>query len=145
MCIDEEQLSRMPDDTSFQHAAALPLVTLTAWQVTWWDVPEYPLHQAASSWLSPAQNLVKFQSLGLAMPAHPCYRTGTPLSHKSTPLHHRIPNHYATGITLALRSKYLYRQVILRVGLQCNPSLQAITGLDKKLKANQEPSAPTAM
>lgn len=35
MCIDEEQLARMPDEMSFQDAAALPLVTLTAWQVPW--------------------------------------------------------------------------------------------------------------
>lgn len=33
ICVDEEQLACMPDSMSFQDAAALPLVTLTAWQV----------------------------------------------------------------------------------------------------------------
>lgn len=33
ICVDEEVLCRMPDSMSFQDAAALPLVTLTAWQV----------------------------------------------------------------------------------------------------------------
>ncbi|KAL3143625.1 hypothetical protein ABBQ38_002422 [Trebouxia sp. C0009 RCD-2024] len=32
ICVDEEVLCRMPDSMSFQDAAALPLVTLTAWQ-----------------------------------------------------------------------------------------------------------------
>lgn len=35
ICVDEEELARMPDRMSFQDAAALPLVTLTAWQVAW--------------------------------------------------------------------------------------------------------------
>lgn len=35
ICVNEDQLARMPDSMSFEDAAALPLVTLTAWQVTW--------------------------------------------------------------------------------------------------------------
>ena len=34
ICVNEDQLARMPDSMSFEDAAALPLVTLTAWQVS---------------------------------------------------------------------------------------------------------------
>lgn len=84
MCVDEEQLARMPDNMSFQDAAALPLVTLTAWQVPHWDMLGHVLHQPALSQLLPAQNLWCFSHLCCS--AHPSFlqNTDTPHSHIST-------------------------------------------------------------
>lgn len=79
MCVDEEQLARMPDNMSFQEAAALPLVTLTAWQVPRWDICCINHH-------FPDCDLPRNCDVSLlwaVLPSHPCYVIVVHLIHKS--------------------------------------------------------------